>query len=726
MECSVNAKLLVIIVCLLKVNKIHGFVRCDALPDGSSCSFECSCCLRNSRYDDPSLNIECYKEKVNVTEFVNKLSILLKILSSSSIVLTSLTINGPPLVHLPEDICKLKSLEELVLTNLELSSLTSECFMNFTNLTFLSLEYNKIVSLPNSFFHGMLNLTEIRLGNNLINNIQPELFLNLSTANKLNVISFTCNRVSSVDIWPLFFRTNEFIVDLSYNKISSFTNKLNYSYSCVMPQLRGSINFSNNQIKHIMDMFYGYGFKSVRDLNLWCIFRDKLDINIGYNPLICDCYDYPVYEALKKVHYSYALDQIYCAEPPSLKDSKLIKLLEHMEVFVCHIRDNCPERCDCLNQPATHSLIINCNNCGMIELPSTIPTLPKSYITGYGYDLNFSNNQVSSIVERNYYNVTKFFRLNNNRIQVINIESFRLLVNTSFIYLQNNQLTALPKELETLRFYDLKEIHLYGNPWLCNCHSLWMKKWLKGLGDTVVVNANSILCHSDDLRDQKSLLKLEDHYFVCSHIFSPTELLWIVVPSVTIGLGFAFSLFIGLLYAKRKWLYKTYKLHPFDVDECYGENMLYDLFLSSANNDEMYVNDLVSLLEKDGFKVCYHKRDFLAGEPTLVNIGKAIVHSKRTVCFVTSNFHASDWCIWEFETALNLDLENKRHRLVVIKGDIEISDIEHCSLRTYLRRYTYIEKASPFFWENLQYSLPINKMKTTDKEITNENTPLLF
>jgi hypothetical protein len=112
--------------------------------------------------------------------------------------------------------------------------------------------------------------------------------------------------------------------------------------------------------------------------------------------------------------------------------------------------------------------------------------------------------------------------------------------------------------------------------------------------------------------------------------------------------------------------------------------------------------------------VCYHKRDFIPGRTTLMNIGDAIVHSKRTVCYVTENFSLSDWCVWEFESALNLDLTNKRHRLIVILDSVEPSLIAHHSLRTYLQRFTYLEHNSEYFAENLVYSLPMHKLGSND------------
>lgn len=142
--------------------------------------------------------------------------------------------------------------------------------------------------------------------------------------------------------------------------------------------------------------------------------------------------------------------------------------------------------------------------------------------------------------------------------------------------------------------------------------------------------------------------------------------------------------------------------------------MVYDVFLSGTNEDEPALLELLAQLTSYGYKVCYHKRDFTAGQQILSNIGDAIQKSKRTICFVTRHFIAGTWSLWEFETALNLDLEHRRHRLIVIKDEnLRLIDITHHSLHTYMRRYTYLERNSESFRESLIYSLPLRKIGVT-------------
>ena len=288
-------------------------------------------------------------------------------------------------------------------------------------------------------------------------------------------------------------------------------------------------------------------------------------------------------------------------------------------------------------------------------------------------------------------------------------------------------MTALP-HFQVLQLTSVTKIYLNNNPWSCDCHALWMKQWFNKLG-SAVVNPDSIKCHSDDLRHGISIYELNDDYFVCHRILSVTEYTCIVVPTV-FGACFLLALFITLaVYAKRHWLYAKYNFHLFDIDECSGEEMVYDAFISYANEDEYDIIELVNVLEeKHSFKLCYHHRDFQPGVASLVNMETAILKSKRTLCYITENFLKSNWCKWEFMMALSLDLERKRRRLIVIKDtSLDVVGVNSFSIQSYLSSYTYVEYPSHYFTRNLLYWLPQNRMpqRAATYDSVNETSPLI-
>jgi len=94
-----------------------------------------------------------------------------------------------------------------------------------------------------------------------------------------------------------------------------------------------------------------------------------------------------------------------------------------------------------------------------------------------------------------------------------------------------------------------------------------------------------------------------------------------------------------MFYKLREKCYKKWKFHPFDRDECVGEDMDYDVFLCCSSEDEdPHALRIVDLMESNGYRVCYHERDFLPGSLITDNMIQSVERSKRTVCLISDNF----------------------------------------------------------------------------------------
>ena len=66
--------------------------------------------------------------------------------------------------------------------------------------------------------------------------------------------------------------------------------------------------------------------------------------------------------------------------------------------------------------------------------------------------------------------------------------------------------------------------------------------------------------------------------------------------------------------------------------------MDYDVFLCCSSLDnELVGSRILDSIEANGYRVCYHERDFMPGLIT-DNIEKSVTRSKRTVCLLTNNF----------------------------------------------------------------------------------------
>ena len=169
---------------------------------------------------------------------------------------------------------------------------------------------------------------------------------------------------------------------------------------------------------------------------------------------------------------------------------------------------------------------------------------------------------------------------------------------------------------------------------------------------------------------------------------------------------------LGLLFYNRIRLYRWsgLRLHPWDRDECIGEHKEFDVFVSHASEDEQWTLELIEELECLGFKVLFHKRDFELGVTKIENIMMAVDKSKRTICVLSPSFVASPWCSWEFITVYNDDIEEHQRRLLLIVKERVAWESLSLAMQRYMRDFTYINAESPYFMDNLLYSLPVKRL----------------
>ena len=186
-------------------------------------------------------------------------------------------------------------------------------------------------------------------------------------------------------------------------------------------------------------------------------------------------------------------------------------------------------------------------------------------------------------------------------------------------------------------------------------------------------------------------------------------------------------------YRYRVKAFAILKVHPFDLDECDHEDMAFDAFVSCAWPDDALAQEIVDRLERGnaeerdrgGHRVCYHSRDFPLGGVILRSIEQAIDHSKRVICVLSGAFLSSEFCMLEFRSAWQLNLQRGKHRLIVVKCpgvDDALAAAERDAVagvedvRMFLSTYTYIEHGSDDWWQKLLYAMPINRLPNDDPD----------
>jgi len=128
-------------------------------------------------------------------------------------------------------------------------------------------------------------------------------------------------------------------------------------------------------------------------------------------------------------------------------------------------------------------------------------------------------------------------------------------------------------------------------------------------------------------------------------------------------------MFSCVVYRLRVRLYKRFKFHPFNRDECVGEDMDFDVYLCCSSEDHNpHGLHILEMIESRGYRDCYHLRDFLAGGAITENMIQSVVRSKRTVCLVSNNF------LQRLDISLGFcTLFTRRYLLFVISGTVSLN-----------------------------------------------------
>jgi len=123
-----------------------------------------------------------------------------------------------------------------------------------------------------------------------------------------------------------------------------------------------------------------------------------------------------------------------------------------------------------------------------------------------------------------------------------------------------------------------------------------------------------------------------------------------------------------------------------------GDQFEYDVFISYSSQDKDWVRgDLLRALEQRGLRVIVDFRDFRPGAPSIKEIERAILTSRKTLLILTPDYLASQWT--EFENLLLQTLEpsNQNLRLIPLlkaRYDLPIR----------LRMLTYVNFVDPDDW----------------------------
>ena len=132
----------------------------------------------------------------------------------------------------------------------------------------------------------------------------------------------------------------------------------------------------------------------------------------------------------------------------------------------------------------------------------------------------------------------------------------------------------------------------------------------------------------------------------------------------------------------------------------------YDAFVCYAyeGNDVQFAEETVriQLEEERQFKLCIHRRDFLAAWDIMWNINNAIKNSNSAIIVMSQDYINSLWCKEEFEQCYMEHMKDPAFKLFVIMME-PVENLEHISV--YMERFfsqkTYLLKDDPSIFKKI-------------------------
>lgn len=616
----------------------------DVTGKDARCPTNCSC--HNSL---PSkLKIDCkYQLFKDPNVFREEIDNLLSVEAAKN--LSFLAITNSPLCDVPRSVCNLTLLTDLHLNYNRITRLPDDCFSRLQKLKTLFAAGNNITELQDGLFDGLRRLHYIELSRNRIAAIGLRVFSRDQGLESIHIVNLTRNSLQTLDTWPFSLASylwkngpQAVQVFLDDNLISTFTNYIGWRFNYTTSPFNIVLSMRFNRVRHVADMITGWQITAEDFLmmNKWrgCQpdERPMLDIKLGGNPLDCNCQDFSLIKKLRTTHsYKQFYACTFCNSPPKLANKTIEQIA--FDQFVCDVSDRCPIDCRCVYQPSNLTMHVDCSNSNLSAVPQILPTLPHKSVK-YRLDLSL-NPLLRQFKAPLYFANVSIVDASRCAIENIDTNSWKALLSTPTVSLARNQLSSIPEDMRTFHMTS-QQLSLGYNPWNCSCDSEWMKNWIIQNGHNIV-DTLSMLCNSPELMYMRGISHVRGEDFCFDphvEIMREVEIILLVISMSVPGTA-VLVVFVGLVVHRLRYrMFARWRFHPFDRDECIGEDMEYDVFLCCSSDDRDYASRLVNQLEDIGYKVCFDERDFEAGNTIENNVSRAVERSKRTVCVVTNNF----------------------------------------------------------------------------------------
>ncbi|CAC5386661.1 unnamed protein product [Mytilus coruscus] len=503
-----------------------------------------------------------------------------------------------PLLYFPYNICKYPDLVTVNLSDNNIQKIPNISCLS--NLDTLDLSNNYLENINSSTFSKLPFLRYLDLSNNLISYIEPESF-NYRPGSLMH-IKLKRNRLKSFDITNIFLGFWFYEVDCIENNISKFTNKVKGKFFRKGELVGGGyIRMTSNNLSRIPTP------KELGFADVLSTFKAAFSyaLQFGNNPWNCDCsiglYIKYVEHAARKFK-GVTRHNVTCFSPPQLKGYVIGSSKGNSSIydlFICNInmKNKCPLRCTCFQQPSKERVVVNCTFSNQTKLPSYVPDFDN-------LDIDLIRNQIKYVQFEEYLNRTMRIDLSYN--DIIHIDHLIYQIKTlNYINLYKNKISFFDKAILqkspcNLVFGEIKT--------KCSCEIYWIKTWLER-DSSQNCSQNRITCDLKSEHIDASSLSKED--------FCPVErndlVLCIALPAATL---LCFICFITYQSFKYEIKLIVRKIQNQSNTTIMNSEIDFDVYISMniENNGgtAWAIRTLNVYLEQQGMKTCIPYRDFEA------------------------------------------------------------------------------------------------------------------
>ena len=611
-------------------------------------------------------------------------------------------------------------LNKLDLGDNKIQNLNKTVFKDLQALKFLSLKNNLLSFLPDGLFNQLMKLEILHLENNFLTVMNADTFSLPYSSSFLQEIYVNRNPIK---VFPEFiFRLRELrLANLAYTDIS-FAFLLNMNSTNLLSSITDTTHYFNKDVwkqraVQLKDInlsncnITSFPLKTItNDMKIvLTVLLQNFRFNLDANPLQCDCSIIPITNFIRDLRDAgtvkadeYYFTEWICQAPEELLGQYLLDVQDDKTYCLVENLTNCPAECKCFNRSGNHSIIIDCRKRNLDSIHSQ---MPEGIL-----ELWYNGNNISRVSQKPFFQRVRNLDVSDNNIIAIAGKVFRQAENLKVLNLQSNRLEKLPETLMGLMY--LEKVILLNNHFKCDCHSLWMKYWIRKNRD-IITDWNELACISQS--EETTIVDVNDSDFVCPEYNSHNNVLPLITCTVIVVLLCALGA-IAVVYRLeiKVILYVYLGIRPFDNSDENLNEILDCVIVHSKTATDWVMENIVEHLESDayGFVVCDMGRDFLVGFSIQENLTHMVNYSKRII-FCLSD----DWQITNESFKLSWNIaekkikETKANYGIIVSRGLTTNKIEDKLLLRYIKRDRFLDSSKRLFFQKLIYAMPRKREK---------------